>query len=276
MADARNRAVALFTLVAVVYILGAELSWHSFGSGMAFGFPPAGVDVAVLLLIAWRYWPAVLAAIAVSEVGVDLQHHLTIAVAAGSAAANVVEPVVGAACVLWLGSGQLSGGQRLDLGTRRDLARFVAGAAVLGPVAGALIGASVRWLSTGGWWPGLALQWWAGDGIAVLVIGGPVLLWSRRRAVVSARPAELALVVLAATAVSVVAFRFGESPFLLFLPILAWAAFRLGDLGVVTRRGPGRRHRPRRRATGGLAVRPAAGLAMRPASRRAPPGTAAG
>ena len=30
-----------------------------------------------------------------------------------------------------------------------------------------------------------------------------------------------------------VAFRFGASPFLLFLPILAWAAFRLGDLGAV-------------------------------------------
>lgn len=81
---ARNsvrRAVMLFALVAAAYVIGAELSWHSFGSGLAFGFPPAGVDVAVLLLTARRYWPAVLAAIAVSEVGVDLQHQLMIAVA---------------------------------------------------------------------------------------------------------------------------------------------------------------------------------------------------
>lgn len=75
-----RRAVILFALVAVVYVIGAELSWHSFGSGLAFGFPPAGVDVAVLLLTARWYWPAVLAAIAVAEVGVDLQHHLLIAV----------------------------------------------------------------------------------------------------------------------------------------------------------------------------------------------------
>ena len=34
-------------------------------------------------------------------------------------------------------------------------------------------------------------------------------------------------------ALSVVAFRFGDPPFVLILPILAWAAFRLGDLGVV-------------------------------------------
>jgi serine phosphatase RsbU (regulator of sigma subunit)/integral membrane sensor domain MASE1 len=222
------RAVTLFTLVAAIYVVGAELSWHSFGSGLAFGFPPAGVDVAILLLAPRRYWPAVLAAIAVGEIGVDIQHHLMIAVVLGSAAANVVEPLVGASCVLWF-----CRGQRPDLGARPDLARFVAGAAVLGPVAGALIGASVAWLSTGGWWPGLALQWWAGDGIAVLVIGGPVLLWSQRRVIASSRWAELALVVLAAAGLSVVTFRFGTSPFLLFLPILAWAAFRLGDLGVV-------------------------------------------
>jgi hypothetical protein len=49
-----ERAVALFGLITVAYVIGAELSWHSFGSGLAFGFPPAGVDVAALLLTARR------------------------------------------------------------------------------------------------------------------------------------------------------------------------------------------------------------------------------
>jgi len=40
-------------------------------------------------------------------------------------------------------------------------------------------------------------------------------------------------VVLFTVGLSVLAFRFGEPPFVLILPILAWAAFRLGDLGVV-------------------------------------------
>jgi MASE1 len=149
-------------------------------------------------------------------------------VALGSAAANAVEPVVGASSVR-----RFCRSQQPDLTTRPGLASFVAGAAVLGPVAGALVGATVSWLSKGGWWPGLVLQWWAGDGISVLVIGGPVLLWSQRRALVSSRWAELALVVLLTAGLSVVAFRFGDPPFVLILPILAWAAFRLGDLGVV-------------------------------------------
>jgi serine phosphatase RsbU (regulator of sigma subunit)/integral membrane sensor domain MASE1 len=226
--SAAGRAVGLFALVAATYVAGAELSWHHVSSGLAFGYPPSGVDVAVLLLIARRRWPVAIAAMAVSEVAVDLQHHLTLAVALGAALANVVEPVTGASLVR-----RFCAGRRPDLGTRLGLGRFVLGAAVLGPVAGGLIGATVAWASQGGWWPGLVLQWWAGDGIAVLVIGGTVLLWAQRRALVAARWLELMLLVLLAVGLSVLAFRFGELSTLPFLPILAWAAFRLRDLGVV-------------------------------------------
>ena len=226
--SAAGRAACLFAVIAGAYVVGAELGWHHFSSGLAFGYPPSGVDVAALLLMARRRWPVVIAAIVVSEVGVDLQHHLTLAVALASALANAVEPVAGASFVLWL-----CAGRRPDLATRLGLGRFVLGAVVLGPVVGGLVGASVSWASNGGWWPGLVLQWWAGDGIAVLVIGGPLLLWAQRRALVSSRWRELVLVVLLTAGLSVVAFRFGELSGLLFLPILAWAAFRLRDLGVV-------------------------------------------
>jgi integral membrane sensor domain MASE1/GAF domain-containing protein len=226
--SAAGRAAALFAVIAAAYVVGAELAWHHFSSGLAFGYPPSGVDVAALLLIARRRWPVVIVAIVVSEVGVDLQHHLTLGVALASALANVVEPVTGASFVRWF-----CAGRRPDLGTRRGLGWFVLGAAVLGPLAGGLIGATVSWATKGGWWPGLVLQWWAGDGIAVLVIGGPLLLWAQRRALVSSRWLELVLVVLLTAGLSVVAFRFGEPSSLLFLPILAWAAFRLRDLGVV-------------------------------------------
>ena len=226
--SASGRAAALFAVIAGAYVVGAELAWHHFSSGLAFGYPPSGVDVAVLLLIARRRWLVVIAAIVVSEVSVDLQHRLTLSVALAAALANAVEPVTGASFVRWF-----CGGRRPDLTTRLGLGRFVLGAAVLGPVVGGPIGATVSWASNGGWWPGLVLQWWAGDGIAVLVIGGTLLLLAQRRSLVSSRRLELALVVLLAAGLSVVAFRFGGPSSLLFLPILAWAAFRLDDLGVV-------------------------------------------
>ena len=223
-----GRTAGLFAVVAAAYVVGAELAWHHFSSGLAFGYPPSGVDVAVLLLVSRRRWPVVIAAIVASEVVVDLQHHLTLAVALASALANALEPVAGASFVRWL-----CGGRRPDLSTRLGLAQFVLGAAVLGPVVGGLVGGTVSWVSRGGWWPGLLLQWWAGDGIAVLVIGGTLLLWAQRRALVSSRWLELVLVVVLTAGLSVVAFRFGDVAGLLFLPILAWAALRLRDLGVV-------------------------------------------
>jgi integral membrane sensor domain MASE1/GAF domain-containing protein len=226
--SATGRAAGLFAVIAGTYVVGAELAWHHFSSGLAFGYPPSGVDVAALLLVARRRWPVVIAAIVVCETGVDLQHHLTLAAALASALANVVEPVTGASFVRWF-----CGGRRPDLGTRIGLRRFVLGAAVLGPLAGGLVGATVSFATKGGWWPGLVLQWWAGDGIAVLVIGGTVLLWAQRRALVSSRWLELVLVVMLTAGLSVVAFRLSEPSSLLFLPILAWAALRLRDLGVV-------------------------------------------
>src|SRR5262249_26571252 len=103
--SAAGRGAGVFGVVAGVYVVGAELAWHGFSSGLAFGYPPSGVDVAALLLIARRRWPVVIAAIVVSEVGVDLQHHLTLAVALASALANAVEPVTGASLVrlFWRG-----------------------------------------------------------------------------------------------------------------------------------------------------------------------------
>src|SRR5262249_37168929 len=58
--------------------------------------------------------------------------------------------------------------------------------------------------------------------------------WGAHLAVGPAARAGVIEVARAGTAgLSFVAFRFGEPSALLFLPLLAWAAFRLGDLGVI-------------------------------------------
>ncbi|HEX6930526.1 MAG TPA: SpoIIE family protein phosphatase [Streptosporangiaceae bacterium] len=226
-----DRAVAtgwgLFALILLGYVAGAELSWLSFSSGAAFGFPPAGITLAALLLVARRRWPFVIGAIVAGEAAVDLQHHVAALVVLGSVAANVVEPVVGATCAFLFCRGIP------DLTVRADLLKFVAGAVMIGPLAGGLVGASVMVANGGGWWPGLVLQWWAGDGIAVLVVGAPILLWARRRQVLAARWREVALIVAVTAGLAVVAFRYSQPSAILFLPVLAWAAFRVGDLAVV-------------------------------------------
>jgi integral membrane sensor domain MASE1/GAF domain-containing protein len=229
LAAAWVRPAGVFTVVAIAYTAGSEVAWQWFGAssvGSAF-FPPAGVTVAALLLTRRSWWPAVIVAIALSEISVDVQHSVPVAAAAGFAAANSLEPLVGAVSVLLLCGGMP------DLGLRRDLVRFIGGACVLGPLIGALVGSTVAWWWAGQWWPGAVLQWWAGDGVAVLVVASPILLWPRRREVLAARRAELALVVASTVAATAVFFLAGLPSTLVLLPLLAWAAFQLGDFGVV-------------------------------------------
>ncbi|WP_328353373.1 SpoIIE family protein phosphatase [Mycobacterium sp. NBC_00419] len=226
--DRLGAATGLFGWVALAYIVGAVLSWQTFGAGIgpAF-FPAAGVTVAAMILTRRSLWPVIVAAIVVAELAVDLRYGAGWPAAAGFAAANAVEALVGASVVLRWCKGPP------DLRRRDDLARFVAGAGVLGPLAGGLIGGAVTTvIRDGAWLPSAVLHWWAGDGIGVLVIGAPILLWPKQIHVLATRKLETALILLATAALSVVAFVTAVPPALLLLPVMAWAALRLDVLGA--------------------------------------------
>jgi integral membrane sensor domain MASE1 len=219
--------VALFAGIAACYAVGAELAWQSFGAdvGIAF-FPPAGISLAALLLVDRTRWPAVLAAVAVTEVVVDLQHSLPIGIALGYAAANTAEPLAGALAVRRLQPGVL------DLRRRPDALSFLVGACVAGPAVGALIGATTKTIHAAeGSWPMWAFQWFAGDGVAVLTIGLPILLLWRRPSPVE-RPVELVIGAVAMFVVSVVTFAADMPPAVLPLLLIVWTAFRLRVEGV--------------------------------------------
>jgi serine phosphatase RsbU (regulator of sigma subunit)/integral membrane sensor domain MASE1 len=218
----------LFLLIATVYAGGAELSWHSLGAagGRAAFFPPAGATVAAMLLARRSRWPAVGAAIVLCELTVDLSQGLAFPAALGFAGANLVEPVTGALVTLRLCRG------RPDIRHRRDFLRFGAGACVAGPVAGGLIAATVITLTSGSGWAGNVVQWWAGDGVAVLAIGVPILLWPRRRELIAAKWPEFLALVLATVGGAVPVFLESWQPALILVPLVGWAAFRLGDIGV--------------------------------------------
>lgn len=220
--------VGVFGVVFLGYFFGAVLAWKSFGSavGPAFFYPSAGVTAAAMMLTKRSRWPAIMLAAFLGEVIVDLFFGSARTVAVGYALANMVEPVVGASLTLAWCRGVP------DLRSRRDLVAFILGACAIAPIFGAFIGGSVTTLHDGSAWLSNAVQWWAGDGIGVLVAATPILLWAKQYAVVKARPWETVTVLVLAAGLSVAGFWSQAQPTMLILPILAWAAFRLDMLGA--------------------------------------------
>jgi len=172
-ADVRARwaPVWIVALVAGGYGLGSGCAWLLFNAsdvGAVF-FPPAGVTLGALLLAPRRHWVWVLGAAGAVELTVNLWQGLPPGAACGFVLTNTVEPLVGAALVRRFRSGPI------DLTRVGDAAVFLVCAVGLGPLAGALIGATTSALTSGaGWWTALG-QFWAGDGLAVLTLGSAVV-----------------------------------------------------------------------------------------------------
>ena len=220
-------ATGLVAVVLVGYSVAAVMSWLWFGPdvGPAF-FPAAGITTAAMLLTRRALWPAVVAAVLLAETVVDLYFGEPLVSALGYAAANAIEPVVGAALVLaWCGGTP-------DLRERKDFGAFLVGACMAGPAVGGLIGGGVLAFLRGGEWPADVFHWAAGDGIGVLVVASPILLWPRQSSVLKNRPVESAAVLISTAVLSAVAFSVHAPPAMLVLPILAWAAFRLNMIGA--------------------------------------------
>ena len=76
------------------------------------------------------------------------------------------------------------------------------------------------------------MHWWAGDGIGVLVVGAPILLWAKQSHKLRARLPETAAV-LGVTALLSLAALWWQAPLALpLLPVMVWAALRLDVIGA--------------------------------------------
>ncbi len=202
-------------------------------SGTTF-WPAAGVTIAVLLRRPRGEWIWLLCGVAGAEFALNFwASDLPLDVSVGWAAANAIEPAVGATLLLW-------GGRAAPRLTRiEDLGRFIAFAVLIGPLAGALIGAgSAAALDFYALWPALP-RWFVGDAVGALVLGPMVLLilspqerasragW---RAISVWSTALLALVLAVFTPTDL---PWGPAlPFLL-LPLPALVAFVAGPPGAV-------------------------------------------
>lgn len=221
----------LFCAVAASYALGSWLSYSWFGADgqSASFFPAAGVTLAALLLVAPRAWPVVLLAAAAAELAVNASHGIAAAPSAGYALANTAQPLLAALLLRPIAP-------RINIGRTRDLLAFLGLAVIAAPFAGGLLGSATHVLLDGGDDFGrFALEWWVGDGLGVLVVGGGILAArsASGRPRTAARVAETAALTLIAGAATAAAFWTDLWP-LAYITVIVLVAsgFRIGTRGV--------------------------------------------
>lgn len=167
------RGTTLFALVAAGYVIGSEVAFRIADAAdlQAVFFIPAGITLAALLIVPVRQWWIVLVAAGLAEYVQDLRASLPATESLGFVVANLLEPLVAATVI------RRALRTPIDLCRLRDVSWFVAAGVVLGPAIGALIGATTaEQLGNGDFWPTFA-QWWLGDALGALLVGGVILAW---------------------------------------------------------------------------------------------------
>ncbi|MEV4350914.1 SpoIIE family protein phosphatase [Actinoplanes sp. NPDC049596] len=201
--------------VAVAYTAGAQLAFLVFDAhSIVVLFLPAGVTLSALLLRPRRDWPWILLTVAILELLIDMSHGLDGLYAMGFAAANTIEPLVGASLLRRAVPG------RVDLAQRAHLLAFLAFGVIAGPAVGAVIGGTTIALDQDRGWLESFLPFWAGDATGALTVAGTVLAWRRPPLT------RLASAVTATVAVTAIGFWPQHLPlFYLPLPLLFGLAF---------------------------------------------------
>lgn len=168
--------VALFLLVAGLYVFGSAIALQMIDLFALDGvfFIPAGVTVAFLLRLPKKMWWIVLGAAGLAEFLMDTAVGFSSIEAAGFALANVAEPLAGAAIVVATCGA-------VDLARRSHVVWYTVGAVILAPaLGGTIIAVTSGLLGDGGFWATFG-QVWLGDALAVVVVGGAILVWGSSR-----------------------------------------------------------------------------------------------
>lgn len=199
--------VLLFAAVTAGYVAGSKLALMLIEASDLGGvfFIPSGITVAVLLRVPRRRWWIVLLAAGLSELTMDLTAGLALSPTLGYVAANVIEPVVGAALV-----SRLVG--TIDLARLRHVWWFMAGAVVAGPAVGAGVGALADRILGGDDFLETLWQWWLGDALGVILVGSAILVWGSSPDRRSLRSLEGAALLVGSVLITVAAFTATDLP----------------------------------------------------------------
>jgi PAS domain S-box-containing protein len=232
------RDVLLAVAAAAGYAASGWLSYRLAlnGGPYVLMWAPAGLMLGVLLRVPRRLWWPLLAGGAAGCFALELYQGTKLPFPVLAALANTFESLAAA----WIVSRCVR--LPLTLTTLRDVTVLLLGAAVASNAATSLAGAVVLDLFGGttfleGW-----LLWWTGDGLAIIVLAPPVIVWSQWRSVARFATGARAEAVILATGLTLTCelifnwqSLFGAPlhprPYLT-LPFLYWAAFRFGPLGA--------------------------------------------
>lgn len=163
---------ALFLLTAASYALGSGLALlliEESGLSSVF-FIPAGVTVAFLISLPRRSWWVVLLAAGATELTMDVLAGYDPVSIVGFTAGNTVEPLIGAEIVR-------RQCRALDLARIRHVWWFFVGPVLTATAVGAAVGSAPAALFAGDAFDPRFWQWWLGDALGVLLVGGAILVW---------------------------------------------------------------------------------------------------
>jgi PAS domain S-box-containing protein len=187
---------------------------------------PSGIALAALLILGLRFWPAVALGAFVANITSDS----SVAVSAGIAVGNTLEPVVGAALIRRIGF-------RQELDRVRSVLALTIFGAVLSTAVAATNGVTVLTVADqrpdtfGTSW----VLWWFGDAVGALMVAPLILVASTGlgRRLTTQRAAEAALLLAALVGIGTLVFHAGawRYPYLLF-PLILWAAIRFQAYGA--------------------------------------------
>ena len=215
-------------LVAAVYFAVARIGFLAAVAQdvVSSAWPPSGFALAALLLLGPRLWPGV----ALGALAANLSAGVPLAGAAGIATGNTLEALTG----FWLL--RLAG---FDAGLRRirDVVALVFLGAMLPTALGAALGVTSLLLSgqAAAWQlPQLALVWWSGDALGVLVLTPFILAWSglRRSSVWPRPPVEAMLLLSCVVVTTALLLSLKQSYVYMIFPAGMWAALRFGPRGA--------------------------------------------
>jgi signal transduction histidine kinase len=225
-----QRQLVTQALLAGAYIVAGKLGLmlglvHPSASAV---WAPTGISLAAMLLLGYGVWPAIF----VGAFVVNATTAGSLATSFGIATGNTLEALAGAALVNRFANGRHAFDRLPDTFRFAIFAGMLATAssATLG-IASLLLGGFARWSDVTAIW----ITWWLGDmggalvvaPLLILWLGHPRPRWSRSQAI------EIATLLIALLALgqwvfgaSSLAAAAGHPLKFLFMPLLAWAAFR--------------------------------------------------